>query len=395
MDRPMMPACRLEDEACERAADGRLTRRRMFGAIGGLAALAAKHATARRDDSSRNKGTGQWRSNELARSHPARDRRTTSPARSALIRCSRRPNRHVLRRQRHIRAGRPHRLAYASARSDSDRYRRRRLGAALGRPDRGNPAGRRDLVFARREALARRDADHRHDPYRHRRKSSTAKSSTGWKRSATNNTGADRVRESQETERHAEAQTWKQRSGSVGHRSGLHGNELRLRPGRRQAGDDPLIRAAVERGVTFFDTAEVYGPFTNEELVGEALAPVRDAGGRSRQSSASKLGPNGRATASTAGPSTSGQVAEGFAQAAQDRRHRSVLSAPRRPGRADRGRGRRGEGLIQEGKVKHFGLSEAGVQTIRRAHAVQPVTAVQSEYSLWWRRAREGGPAGA
>jgi len=143
-----------------------------------------------------------------------------------------------------------------------------------------------------------------------------------------------------------------------------------------------LIRAAVERGVTFFDTAEAYGPFTNEELVGEALAPVRD-----RVAIATKFGFAG-------GDSTRGQDS-------RPERIREVADAALRRLKTDRidlfyqhrvdqkvpiedVAGTVKE-LIQQGKVKHFGLSEAGVETIRRAHAVQPVTALQSEYSLWWR----------
>ena len=147
-----------------------------------------------------------------------------------------------------------------------------------------------------------------------------------------------------------------------------------------------LIRAAVERGVTFFDTAEVYGPFTNEELVGEALAPFRD-----QVVIATKFGfdidPKDGHAAGPEQPAGAHQAGRrGLAQAAQDRRastcfyqHRVDPDVP-----IEDVAGAVKE-LIQEGKVKHFGLSEAGVQTIRRAHAVQPVTALQSEYSLWWR----------
>jgi aryl-alcohol dehydrogenase-like predicted oxidoreductase len=151
-----------------------------------------------------------------------------------------------------------------------------------------------------------------------------------------------------------------------------------------------LIRSAVERGVTFFDTAEIYGPLTNEELVGEALAPFR------------------------------GQVLIatkfGFKPASEDETHWSALdSRPEHIKESIAGSLKRlnvdaidlyyqhrvdpdvpiedvagaVKDLIREGKVKHFGLSEAGVQTIRRAHAVQPVTALQSEYSLWWRKPEE------
>lgn len=147
-----------------------------------------------------------------------------------------------------------------------------------------------------------------------------------------------------------------------------------------------LIRTAVERGVTFFDTAEVYGPFTNEELVGEALAPVRN-----QVAIATKFGfapdPNG-------GPSWSAldsrpEHIKAVAEASLKRlrtdvidlfyQHRVDSNVP-----IEDVAGAVKE-LIAEGKVKHFGLSEAGVKTIRRAHAVQPVTALQSEYSLWWR----------
>jgi len=147
-----------------------------------------------------------------------------------------------------------------------------------------------------------------------------------------------------------------------------------------------LIRSAVERGVTFFDTAEVYGPFTNEELVGEALAPLRD-----QVAIATKFGfkpdPNG-------GPRWSGldsrpEHIQAVAEASLKRlrtdvidlfyQHRVDADVPIEDVAGAV------KDLIRQGKVKHFGLSEAGVQTIRRAHAVQPVTALQSEYSLWWR----------
>ena len=146
-----------------------------------------------------------------------------------------------------------------------------------------------------------------------------------------------------------------------------------------------VIRAAVERGVTFFDTAEVYGPFTNEELVGEALAPFRE-----RVVIATKFGfkldPNtGKAGGLDSRPEHIKEVAE----ASLKRLRTDVIDLfyqhrvdPEVPIEDVAGAVK---DLIQEGKVKHFGLSEAGVQTIRRAHAVQPVTALQSEYSLWWR----------
>jgi aryl-alcohol dehydrogenase-like predicted oxidoreductase len=151
-----------------------------------------------------------------------------------------------------------------------------------------------------------------------------------------------------------------------------------------------LIRSAVERGVTFFDTAEVYGPFTNEELVGEALAPFRD-----RVVIATKFGfdfgpdGGGEPQGLNSRPEYIKQLAEGSLKRLQvDRldlfyQHRVDPEVP-----IEEVAGAVKD-LIQEGKVKHFGLSEAGVQTIRRAHAVQPVTAVQSEYSLWWREPEE------
>jgi aryl-alcohol dehydrogenase-like predicted oxidoreductase len=147
-----------------------------------------------------------------------------------------------------------------------------------------------------------------------------------------------------------------------------------------------LIRAAIERGVTFFDTAEVYGPFTNEELVGEALAPFRG-----QVAIATKFGwaPNpedgGKWTALDSRPKHIKEAAEGSLKRLKTDvidlyyQHRVDPNVP-----IEDVAGAVKE-LIQQGKVKHFGLSEAGVRTIRRAHAVQPVTALQSEYSLWWR----------
>lgn len=145
-----------------------------------------------------------------------------------------------------------------------------------------------------------------------------------------------------------------------------------------------LIRGAVERGVTFFDTAEVYGPFTNEDVVGEALAPFRD-----RVVIATKFGfdlpsPDGKQHLNSR-PEHIRQVVE-----ASLKRLRTDVIDLLYQHRVDPGvpiedvAGTVGQ-LIREGKVKHFGLSEAGARTIRRAHAVQPVTALQSEYSLWWR----------
>jgi len=144
-----------------------------------------------------------------------------------------------------------------------------------------------------------------------------------------------------------------------------------------------LIHRAVEQGVTFFDTAEVYGPFTNEELVGEALAPFRD-----QVVIATKFGfkiEGGKQNGLDSRPAHIREVAEASLRRLKTDRidlfyqHRVDPDVPIEDvaGAA--------KDLIQEGKIKHFGLSEAGVQTIRRAHAVQPVAALQSEYSLWWR----------
>ena len=146
-----------------------------------------------------------------------------------------------------------------------------------------------------------------------------------------------------------------------------------------------LIRAAVERGVTFFDTAEVYGPFTNEELVGEALAPFRD-GVKIATKFGFKIDPS---TGKQAGLDSRPEHIKEVAEASLKRLKTDVIDLfyqhrvdPNLPIEEVAGAVKE---LIQQGKVKHFGLSEAGVQTIRRAHAVHPVTALQSEYSLWWR----------
>ena len=150
-----------------------------------------------------------------------------------------------------------------------------------------------------------------------------------------------------------------------------------------------LLRAAVERGVTFFDTAEVYGPFTNEELVGEGLATFRE-----QIVIATKFGfkldpKSGRSIGVDSRPEHIKEVAE----ASLKRLKTDVIDLfyqhrvdPEVPIEEVAGAVKE---LIREGKVKHFGLSEPGVQTIRRAHAVQPVTAIQNEYSVWWRKAEE------
>jgi aryl-alcohol dehydrogenase-like predicted oxidoreductase len=146
-----------------------------------------------------------------------------------------------------------------------------------------------------------------------------------------------------------------------------------------------LIRTAVQRGITFFDTAEVYGPFTNEELVGEALAPVRK-----QVVIATKFGFKFDPVSNKqAGLDSRPQHIKEVAEASLKRLKTDVIDLfyqhrvdPNVPIEDVAGAVK---DLIQQGKVKHFGLSEAGVKTIRRAHAVQPVTALQNEYSLWWR----------
>jgi aryl-alcohol dehydrogenase-like predicted oxidoreductase len=167
--------------------------------------------------------------------------------------------------------------------------------------------------------------------------------------------------------------------GCMGMSSGMYG------PAADQKEMIALIRSAVERGVTFFDTAEVYGPFTNEELVGEALAPVR-----SQVVIATKFGfgidpETGKQQGLDSRPEHIKQVAEASLKRLKTEvidvfyQHRVDTNVPIEDVAGAV------KDLIQQGKVHHFGLSEAGVQTIRRAHAVQPVTALQSEYSLWWR----------
>jgi aryl-alcohol dehydrogenase-like predicted oxidoreductase len=154
-------------------------------------------------------------------------------------------------------------------------------------------------------------------------------------------------------------------------------------PATDKAAAIALIRSAVDLGVTFFDTAEVYGPFTNEDVVGEALAPVRD-----QVVIATKFGfqiDDGKQGGLNSRPEHIKEVAEASLQRLKTDRidlfyqHRVDPAVP-----IEEVAGAVKD-LIQAGKVKHFGLSEAGVQVIRRAHKVQPVTALQSEYSLWWR----------
>jgi aryl-alcohol dehydrogenase-like predicted oxidoreductase len=146
-----------------------------------------------------------------------------------------------------------------------------------------------------------------------------------------------------------------------------------------------LVRSAVERGITFFDTAEAYGPFINEELVGEALVPFR---GRVVIATkfGFKFGPDGKQIGQDSRPEHIKQVAEASLKRLKIDtidlfyQHRVDMDVPIEDVAGAV------KDLIQEGKVKHFGLSEAGAQTVRRAHAVQPVAALQSEYSLWWRK---------
>jgi aryl-alcohol dehydrogenase-like predicted oxidoreductase len=151
-----------------------------------------------------------------------------------------------------------------------------------------------------------------------------------------------------------------------------------------------LIRAAVERGITFFDTAEVYGPFVNEELVGEALAPVRD-----QVIIATKFGfqidsgEEPHPVGLNSRPEYIKESVEGSLKRLKIDtidllyQHRVDPNVPIEDVAGTV------KDLIQQGKVRHFGLSEAGAQTVRRAHAVQPVTVLQSEYSLWWKRPEE------
>jgi len=171
---------------------------------------------------------------------------------------------------------------------------------------------------------------------------------------------------------------------------GCMGMSFNLGPAIDKKDGISLIRAAVERGVTFFDTAEAYGPFTNEELVGEALAPFRD-----QVVIATKFGwetnpaDGGKWNTLNSRPEHIRKVAEASLKRLKVDaidlfyQHRVDLNVP-----IEEVAGAVKQ-LIQQGKVRHFGLSEAGAQTIRRAHAVQPVTALQSEYSLWWRQPEE------
>jgi aryl-alcohol dehydrogenase-like predicted oxidoreductase len=169
---------------------------------------------------------------------------------------------------------------------------------------------------------------------------------------------------------------------------GCMGLSFGLGPPVEKAAGIALIRAAVDLGVTFFDTAEVYGAFTNEELVGEALAPVRD-----RVVIATKFGfkidENGKQTGLDSRPEHIKEVAEASLRRLRTDRIDLLYQHRVDPNVPIEDVAGAVKDLIRQGKVKHFGLSEVGVRTIRRAHAVQPVAALQSEYSLWWREPEE------
>ena len=148
-----------------------------------------------------------------------------------------------------------------------------------------------------------------------------------------------------------------------------------------------LIHSAVKRGVTFFDTAEIYGPYTNEELVGEALAPYRD-----EVIIATKFGfkiQDGKQAGLDSRPKHIREVVEGSLKRLRIETIDLLYQHRVDPNVPIEEVAETVKDLIREGKVKHWGLSEAGVETIRRAHAVKPLTAVQSEYSMWWRRPEE------
>lgn len=167
---------------------------------------------------------------------------------------------------------------------------------------------------------------------------------------------------------------------------GCMGLSFGLGPATEKSEAIKLIRAAVESGVTFFDTAEVYGPYANEELVGEALAPFRD-----KVVIATKFGfeanPNdsGKWTALNSRPDHIKQVVEASLKRLKTNTIDLLYQHRVDPNTPIEETAGAVKGLIQAGKVRHFGLSEAGAKNIRRAHAVQPVTALQSEYSLFWR----------
>ncbi|MCC7008181.1 MAG: aldo/keto reductase [Acidobacteria bacterium] len=164
---------------------------------------------------------------------------------------------------------------------------------------------------------------------------------------------------------------------------GCMGISFGLGPGVSRGEGIAIIRAAADAGVTFFDTAEVYGPFTNEDVVGEALEPVRD-----QVAIATKFGfkfENGKQAGLDSRPAHIREVVEASLKRLRTDRIDLLYQHRVDPDVPIEDVAGAVKDLIAEGKVEHFGLSEAGVQTIRRAHAVQPVAALQSEYSLWWR----------
>src|SRR5438876_8037170 len=171
-------------------------------------------------------------------------------------------------------------------------------------------------------------------------------------------------------------------------RLGCMGMSFGYGPAKEKQEMISLLRKAVELGVTFFDTAEMYGPFTNEQLVGEALAPFLEKVVIATKFGF-KIGPKGEQIGLDSRPEHIKEVAEGSLKRLRTDvidlfyQHRVDPNVPIEDV------AQAIKDLIREGKVKHFGLSEPGVQTIRRAHAVQPVTAVQNEYSLWWRKPEE------
>jgi len=146
-----------------------------------------------------------------------------------------------------------------------------------------------------------------------------------------------------------------------------------------------LIRAAFERGITFFDTAEAYGPYANEELVGEAVAPFRDQVVIATKFGF-RFGEDGKQVGTDSRPAHIKEVADASLKRLRTDRIDLFYQHRVDPDVPIEDLAGAVRDLIQEGKVKHFGLSEAGMQTLRRAHAVQPVTALQNEYSLWWRK---------
>src|SRR6266566_3825680 len=293
-------------------------------------------------------------------------------------------------------------MAYSPAGPDADRDGWLWPGPTLGGTNRGHSPRGRDLVRAgsRNIGMVPRQPQPRLTlPFRN---SSTARSLAGWNWSATNNIRADgggrtfRSGTQRQETRQIKRGGQHMQKRTLGN-TNLEVSALGLGCMRMSHDESPipdkqemiaLIRSAVERGITFFDTAQVYGPFTNEELVGEALAPLREQAVIATKFGF-KLGPTGEQMGKDWRPEHIKQGAEGSLKRLRVEtidlfyQHRVDPDVP-----IEDVAGAVKE-LIEEGKVKHFGLSEAGAQTIRRAHAVQPVTAVQSEYSLWWRTVEE------